>query len=387
MCALVSALRQPRINGAIVTPSFRIFRQVVLPLWRRIVPAPLYTWRAADGEIVLRNGSVIYCVGVDRAEERIIGLNLGWAVGDEVGAMRDGRVAGLLMQRIREGAEDQRHLSLFTSPHGFSWLSDWAVQRASSGEAIVDVVNASTYSNPFLSRGYVRDLEIDFPPGSLLHRQELLGEFVARTGLVYGDVFGERSTRLVDLEYDPALPYALGWDPGSRASGVVAVQRGMGGRHIVVREWTPDGQYTEDTAAAVLRDMRRAPAIVYMDTPSKLNTRTGITDVRALRAAFPGAKVRVLGGHARSSEWRHRALVGALRRGHLLFSRSLTPRVDRGSRGIVRALETLSWADESTRIERADSKDPVKHVVDALEFYCAIELPPRYGGIQPGGEA
>lgn len=369
--AIRGACDHPGLESAIFAPSYTLFRRVTLPKFQAVVPPDLYEWRPGDHIIEWITGAVTYCLGVDRTpEQRIVGMNLAWFCWDEPGASPNGRIIGLIEQRLRAGDPALRFGALFTSPHGHTWLKDWSEKPS------VRVVRASTYDNPYLDEGFLRTLEEEFPPGSLLHRQELLGEFVVRTGLLYP--MWTRSAHVVEEGYSPDLPYELGWDPGARAAGVVAVQV-RGGRHVVVREWTPDDEFTEDTARRVRQELGASPAAIYLDTPSRLNTRTGITDTHALQAVFPRADVRVLGGRKRSSDYRHRAVSGALHRGMLAVSRSLVPRrVSQAERGIVRALEALAWQEESTRDERQPEKDPLKHVMDALEFYTAARIAPRY---------
>lgn len=369
--ALRGVCEQPAEESAIFAPSYTLLRRVTLPSLQATVPPELYVWNAGDKCLEWINGSVTWCLGVDRTpEQRVIGMNLAWAVWDEAGASPNSRIVGLIEQRLRAGDPARRFLALFTSPHGYGWLRDW------SEKAGVRTIHATTYDNAFLDPGYIAMLEEEFPPGTPLHSQEMLGEFVVRTGLLYPGF--SRAVHVVDVHYSPELPYSLGWDPGARAAGVVAVQV-RGGEHVVVREWTPDGEFTEDTARAIGVELGASPAEVYLDTPSKLNTRTGLTDVHALRAVWPRADVRVLGGKKRASDYRHRAVSGALARRVLLVSRDLVPRrVSHADRGIVRALETIAWPRAETRDEAQPEKDPMKHIVDAVEFYSAAMIPPRY---------
>lgn len=375
--AFREACMQPGVAGALLAPDFKLFKRVTLPAWREIVPKEAYRWRAADQEIHLYNGTVIYCMGCDKAEDRVVGMNLGWAGMDEAGAARNDRIPGLLIQRIRIGDPARRFLAMVTSPHGHGWLKEWSEKRDEKGMPAVHITRATTYDNPHLSEEYIRNLEIEFPKGTLLYEQELLGKFVALTGFVYGNIF-DRERHMVDVSFDATRPYDLGWDPGSRASGVIAFQR-FHGRHVAVMEWTDDGEFTEDTARRIKSETGKSPRHVYLDTPSKLNTRAKIDDAKALRAIFGlGCKVVVVGGRLRSSDRRFRSVSYGLSSGALAFSRKLLDERS-NNRGIVKALEMLQWPDESTRVEKQDEKNRLKHIVDALEFYSVKNIVPRYG--------
>jgi hypothetical protein len=127
--------------------------------------------------------------------------------------------------------------------------------------------------------------------------------------------------------------------------------------------------------------MGGSPASVLMDVPSRQNSRLHVNDYEAIRDVFGAAcKVRVIGGHERSSDWRHKSVISGLRSGALRISERLCPaRVGHGERGIVHALETAEWPHPSTRVERQDEQDPRKHALDALEFGAAVFTPPKLG--------
>jgi hypothetical protein len=365
----------PGEDGAIFAPSFRLLARVVLPTLQMVIPPELYTWHPAEQCLRFVNGSTVWCMGTDRQPaQRIIGMNLAWAVYDEAGASTDDRIVRLINQRLRKGVPSRRFLSLFTSPHGHGWLQDWASDS-------VHVINASTYDNPFLSPEYIAELEIDFPVGTALHRQEMLGLFVSATGKVYGDFFS-RSRHTVPFKGAPG-PYVLTVDPGFRASAWLAWHRPQTHPRpwVVTREWLPEGETTEASAARVKREMGGPPASVFMDVPSRQNSRMHVNDYEAIVDVFGGAtKVRVLGGHERSSDWRHKAVIAGLSSGALKIGEHLCPaRIGRDERGLVYALETIEWPDPSTRSERRDEKDPRKHVIDALEFGAAVLTPPKLG--------
>ncbi len=370
MC-LRGMAEQAGCESAIFAPSYRLFKRVTLPAFQRIVPSYLYSWHPGDQEIHWINGSVTYCIGVDRTpESRIVGMNLAWAVWDEPGASRNGGIIGLITERLRYGDPALRFLALVTSPHGHGWLEDWS----SHG---VEIINASTYDNPHLDNAYIELLEREYPPGTILHEQEMMGKFVSKTGKVYGDVFSRHQHTTVWDE--PRGDYILTVDPGFRASAWLAWSRRMGGPWTVIREWLPEGETTERSAERVRREMGRPPAKVLMDTPSRQNSRLHVNDFEAIRDVMGRrCKVRVLGGTERSSDWRHKAVVAGLTSGALKISEGLCPaRVARDERGLVHALETMEWPSSSTRDERQDEKDSRKHVLDALEFGGAVLTPPK----------
>lgn len=370
--AMKAAIDMPGVPGALVNATYTLLEDTTLQEWFDVIPPEAYRWRAGRKIIELYNGSKIYCRSADQPLKRIAGLNLGWVVYDESGLARDDAAARMLLQRIRRGDPSKRFFAMVTSPRQHRWLKNWCDRDG------MHLIGATTYDNPHTGDDYKEKMAQEFPPGTKLHDQEMGGQFISLTGLVYGEWF-TRTIHVIGDFYDQRKPFDLGWDPGSRASGVIAFQDRPQYR-LAVRQWTHNGEFTEDTARAIKRDMGRTPRNIYIDTPSKLNTRTGITDVQALREVFPTATIRVLGGRRRESEYRHRAVSSALNRRKLFFSESLLPsaRTSADERGIVTALESLEWSDAAERLERVDEKSPMKHVVDALEFYAASRLPPQY---------
>ncbi len=360
----------PGLPGAILFPTYAQWRRIGRPTWQRLVPPDLWREAKAEQKIYLANGTVIDILGVDKALERIRGFNWAWALLDEAGTLRDRNAVKMITQRLRVGVPDHRCLGVLTSPYGHRWLREWC----EGGN--VDLIRASTYDNTFLDDTYLRMLEEEYPPGSPEWRQELLGEFISKLGLVYGDIFS-RSLHAASFEGGRGV-YRLSVDPGYRASAWLAWEQDRG-KWVVTEEWLPEQETTEETARRIRADRGRSPSHVYMDTPSKQNTRTHINDADAIRDVFgKGCRTRILGGVQRSSDWRHKAVISGLRSGVLRVSQKLClSRITSGERGLVHALQNSEWADDSSRDERRAEKDPLKHVIDALEFGAAILTPPK----------
>ena len=278
-----------------------------------------------------------------------------------------------------------QHVSLFTSPYGRGWLPQWCDARDEHGEVLAQVMHATSYDNiRHLGRAFIDEMEVDFPPGTKEHAQEMLGQFVSRTGLVYGDVF-TREAHMVDWQGDVYAPYVLTVDPGYRASAWLVWQRRAtpetGPQWIVVDEYLADAEITEDSARHV-KQLRagRQPVKVFLDTPSRQNSRLHLNDAEAIEAVIPRAKVRVLGGYERTEDWRHKSVIAGLVSGRLKVSDRIAPtRIRHKERGLVHALESTEWPDESTRKETRSKTDERWHVLDALEFGASVLTPPKSG--------
>ena len=378
--AVLSALRQPSVMGGIFFPSLVLWEDVGLPTWEEIVPPDLYRWNRYRRRIEMANGAQILVKGLDRSRQRIKGLNLGWAAMDEVAVQKNDWAVRLVGQRIRAGRPSWRHLDLFTSPSGYAWL------KVLCDRPHVGVVNATTYDNADrLGRDYIDALELDFPPGTPEHAQEMLGQFVSRHGYVYGDIFS-RQIHLTEWSGDPLASYVLSVDFGWRASAWLIWQRRRDGQWVVVGEDLPENELTEDTALRIRRTRGQPPLRVYCDVPatrpsSRITQRARLNDDDVLREVFgTRTSVDVVGGYERDSDWRHKAVVAGLTSRRLQISRDLVHSAPRpAERGLVHALEACEWPAESTRDERRDDRDRLKHVLDALEFGAVHLTPPRLG--------
>lgn len=356
LLALLTASRLRGSTGALCAPSYAMLEGTLLATWRALVPSSLWHLRVRQNLIELANGSSIRLLSLDRAESRIKGLNISYAIADEVAVLPTDNAMKMLGQRIRAGAGG--FLAALSTPTGNMWFQRWSRNGA--------VVKTPTNSNPYLPADYIRRLEQDFPPGSLEWRRELGGEFVSMRGLVYGDVFDEKAN-VVDQSFDASSPSWLGFDPGSRASAVVLLQRRKEGfGFVVVKQWLADAEFTETTCDRIVREVHpRNVALVSMDTPSQLSSRAFFDDLSALREYFGQDKVSVTGTRERRTENRRRTLRKVLAARMLCISRDLVPG---HRRGLFNALTNFEYQTSQSRDERTPDKSELKHVIDALEF-------------------
>lgn len=120
--AMFLAQDNPDCDGAIVSPTYPMLRDVIVPLWEAWVPGQLYTHKKSDQVIVWHpTGRRIFLRSADRPG-RLSGLNVAWVWLDEAALLRTFTVWRILQARIRDPRAKRRCLYTTTTPLGMNWL-------------------------------------------------------------------------------------------------------------------------------------------------------------------------------------------------------------------------------------------------------------------------
>lgn len=180
--ALLNARRSPGSRGMFVAPSFPQLQQAVMPhlltLGGDMGLLTLWDWQKQQNRIVLPNGSEFWLRSADNPAA-LLGADLAWCVGDEV-ALWKRQAYDYLMGRLRQPG--YAHQAAFTfTPKGRNWCHETlGIERTG-----LQIIRASTFTNPFLETDYHDRLRREYGEGTQLWQQEVLGEYVAWEGLVY----------------------------------------------------------------------------------------------------------------------------------------------------------------------------------------------------------
>lgn len=180
--ALLNARRSPGSRGMFVAPSFPQLQQAVMPhlltLGGDMGLLTLWDWQKQQNRIVLPNGSEFWLRSADNPAA-LLGADLAWCVGDEV-ALWKRQAYDYLMGRLRQPG--YAHQAAFTfTPKGRNWC--WEVLGVEREG--LEIIRASTFTNPFLEDDYHERLRREYGEHTQLWQQEVLGEYVAWEGLVY----------------------------------------------------------------------------------------------------------------------------------------------------------------------------------------------------------
>lgn len=180
--ALLNARRSPGSRGMFVAPSFPQLQQAVMPhlltLGGDMGLLTLWDWQKQQNRIVLPNGSEFWLRSADNPAA-LLGADLAWCVGDEV-ALWKRQAYDYLMGRLRQPGYPHQAAFTFT-PKGRNWC--WEVLGVEREG--LEIIRASTFTNPFLEDDYHERLRREYGEHTQLWQQEVLGEYVAWEGLIY----------------------------------------------------------------------------------------------------------------------------------------------------------------------------------------------------------
>ncbi len=172
--------RRRRSVGAVVAPTYTMLRDVLLPLWQRLLPARFVRkFSHSQMKLWLTNGSVVLFRSAENPE-RLYGLTLDWFHIDEAATLPR-RVWDVMFSRT---VSTKGFGFITTTPNGHNWV----YELVTSGE--VAAVFAKTLDNPLVDPAEVERARRMLCPK--FFRQQYEASFEAYLGQVYDD-FGERN--------------------------------------------------------------------------------------------------------------------------------------------------------------------------------------------------
>lgn len=180
----VAALAEtyPGSRGAFLAPNYPQLRQAFSPHFTALLTQSglheRVTWHKADNVITWPNGSAVFLRSV-QDPEMILGLDLAWAVADELGLWK-ARAWDYLQNRLRQPGYPHIIRGGYT-PKG---AAHWTAERLVPSDE-TEVIRSSMMDNPSVTPDVIDRVRREYGEGSDLWRQEVLGEFVAWQGLVY----------------------------------------------------------------------------------------------------------------------------------------------------------------------------------------------------------
>jgi len=179
---MLFAEQYPGSRGAFLAPNYPQLRQAFAPHFTMyLTQSGLHSkiqWHRADNIITWHNGSSIFLRSVQEPEA-ILGLDLAWAVCDELGLWNE-RAWDYLQTRMRQPGYPHLIRGGYT-PKG---AAHWTAARLAPSENI-EIIRAALMDNPSITQDVLDRLRAEYGEGSDLWRQEVLGEFVAWSGLIY----------------------------------------------------------------------------------------------------------------------------------------------------------------------------------------------------------
>lgn len=122
-------------------------------------------WRPSENHLRLVNGSEIIFRHLDSVSEKeLLSLNLGWFFIDQAEEIGE-RVFQILQSRLRLNTVPNRYGFIVCNPEPGNWIYGKFVKPQEEGTPLPDheLVEASTFENPYLPPDYVQTLLANYP--------------------------------------------------------------------------------------------------------------------------------------------------------------------------------------------------------------------------------
>ena len=168
LCAINSGC-----DGLIVTLTYPMFRDVVLPVWREWIPRQLWTYNKSSMSFALWNGRSIF-VRSATEPDRIRGLSVGHAWLDEPAYLPNDDVYKIVQGRVRDPKAAHPGIINTSTLNGYNWFAKLFLAPTSTADYWH--VICRTRDNPHISPEWEAQLRRDF--GAELAAQELDGQVV-----------------------------------------------------------------------------------------------------------------------------------------------------------------------------------------------------------------
>lgn len=377
----------PHLPGLVTEPTHRHLHTVWLREWHRVWPRELWTLKASPLQIVSKCGKgVIDLVSrnVDNpGKEMSKGPNYAWAIDDEM-AYRFRRQTWLDEHAaIRHPEAPFRFHATLTTPK----LNDYHDLVQMPGHTLIQ---ASTYDNPFLPRGFAEELEASCDP--TYAEQEIHGRFVALQGRIwrhFDDARNYPDGNRTTVAHDREKPFELWCDLGIRSAWLAVQRVYLDGatRYVVTHEWQPNNEGAEQTIQRISAAIGTPYRVVVgsdVDTRSIVDSSTAATYFR--RAWGDGTEILAVRGRLADKGLQHMTTSACIldTRGsrRLLVSRDIVSHDSQSQRGILDVMRKDVWLDTPRvgeflpktkgRPGLADTED----TRDALMYGLIISEPP-----------
>ncbi|MFP4104828.1 MAG: terminase large subunit domain-containing protein [Phycisphaerae bacterium] len=365
--ALIDASQGSDIVAGLYAPTFDLVR---------LITAPRIQAKLADHGIVHRHNkaeNVVYTSSPGFGDfilrtmdnpERIVGYETYTAHADELDTLKTEHARRVWNQIIARNRQRPKSLdnpfnqaSAYTTPEGFKFCHDrWVANRGPS----YAMVQAATYSNPYLPGDYIESLRESYPDE--LIDAYIEGRFVnLTTGTVYNAYDRDRCRSMERIK--PGEPLFVGQDFNVGAMASTVYVRRPNGWHAVDQL---TGIYDTPALIDTLSERYSGHEItVYPDASgaSRKTVNASTSDIALLTQA--GFRVRAPSKNPPVKD-RIMAVNGALERGELWVN-------DRACPDVASCLEQQAY----DRNGEPDKEGGFDHQNDATGYPIAYEMPIR----------
>ena len=366
MCisAVMDALKSPEAIVAIYEPTYGLVRDIAAPAMERTLQmfGIDYVYNKTDKHITTKSKQCgDFMFGTMDEPDKIVGYSIYRAHIDELDTLPISKAEEVwkkIIARARQkiGKNSYNRVSVYTTPEGFRFVHKRWVSLQSE---YYQIVQASTYSNPWLPEEYIKSLEDAYPEELVC--AYIKGEFVNLTsGTVYKNY--DRSTCSSPENVNGAEALFVGLDFNmQKMAATIAVKRDRA--YCVVDEIVD--AYNTPAVIEILK--ARYPSnriIIYPDSSGKNRSTKGgasESDIALLqqekyecrfKSTNPRVKDRVL------------AVNKAFTDKQVFVNEKKCPR-------LVECLEQQAY----DRNGEPDKTTGLDHILDAFGYHISYELP------------
>ena len=357
--AVQLASRNPGCRGAIVSPTYPMMRDTMLPTLIEQYDNLGIPYTLKRAEMIMdfpEMNSSMFLRSADNPV-RLKGLNLGWCIIDEA-AICKSEVWDVMISRTRDKKATFPQICITTTPEGFNWVYD----LFSDPQDGYETVHADTRQNKHLPSEYISDLEESYD--KKLVQAYLEGKFVSLgVGVVYHSF--DRTVHVVDRDVSSNLAVHVGIDFNVAPMLAEAFQIENGVTYGVHEFFINDNAGTRDMARLIKNKFKiqhdAGKLFLYPDSSGDNRRTSGDSDIQILREELP----RAVFCHDRSNppvKDRINSVNASLRSANEKISLFVSPL----QKQLVKDLESVSWAETRLDIDKRD-KDRT-HASDAAGY-------------------
>lgn len=264
-------------------PTYGLIGDIIVPRFTEIletIGAP-YRLNKKDSYFEIEGYDKIIMRSMDNPE-RIVGFESCHAIVDELDTLRQDKakdVWGKIVARNRAPCHSINTAAVGTTPEGFKFVYDKWKKNPMAGSKIIQ---ASTYSNPFLPDEYIDNLKETFPEMQL--QAYLYGEFVnMQSASVYSDYDRVKNSSNETIQGEETLHIGMDFNVG-KMSSIIHVLRDN--KPHAVMEYTG----ILDTPSMIIHLKSRHPKnpiIIYPDASgnSRKSVNASESDLSLLKQA------------------------------------------------------------------------------------------------------
>lgn len=368
---IIGLLNNPGLNRGFYQPTYDLIRMIAFPRFEEILTnlqIPFKLTKSPLNQLQVGNYGTIYFRSMENTN-RIIGYEHADADIDELDTLKKDDAAkafrAILARNRQHKKQGRNTIGVTTTPEGFKFVYEtWSKNKIKAEQNGYVMIQAPTYSNPYLPEDYIQSLRNIYPTVQL--EAYIEGNFVNLTsGTVFNSYNREEHNSTEEINTAEALHIGCDFNVTKQAATIYVLREGGTVWHAV-EELT--NMYDTPEMIKIIQDRWQSkghPIYLYPDASgnSRKTVNASISDIALLtQAGFtvrnnranPAVKDRIMATNA------------AFDNGRLRINHRKCPRV-------ADCLEQQVYNDNG----EPDKSSGVDHQNDATTYPIAYSMPIR----------